>query len=78
MQITRVLNLTDDEINKLVSAGETLGDVKRAFEQNQADGLSDAGVQLIQAIYNVTEKVLSYNNALPINECEACSVPVGE
>ena len=76
MQITRVLNLTDDEFSKLVAAGETLGEIKRAFEQDQADILSDGSQELIKAIADVATEIMGLQPTT--SNCETCAVPDGD
>lgn len=59
MQIKRLLNLTEEEFKLLVAAGELLGAIKRAKENNEFDELDDEAYNIIDGINAVVEKVLN-------------------
>lgn len=58
MEIKRVLNLTQDEFNALIKAGEILGAANKVLEANEADELSDGLKNLIIALKTVSEKLV--------------------
>ena len=58
MNISRVLNLNEEEYNKLIAAGELLGAINKALENNEADELSGSLVDLVKALNSVTEKLV--------------------
>lgn len=58
MNISRVLNLNEEEFNKLIAAGELLGAINKALEANEADELSSGLVELVKALNTVTEKLV--------------------
>ena len=58
MQITRVLNLTEEEFNKLIETGEILGAINKTLEANEADELSSNLADLVKALNSVTEKLV--------------------
>lgn len=58
MNISRVLNLNEEEFNKLIAAGELLGAINKALEASEADELSSGLAELVKALNNVTEKLV--------------------
>ena len=58
MNISRVLNLNEEEYNKLIAAGELLGAINKALEANEADELSSGLAELVKALNTVTEKLV--------------------
>jgi hypothetical protein len=58
MEIKRVLNLTQEEFDALIKAGEILGAANKVLEANEADELSDGLKNLISALKNVSEKLV--------------------
>lgn len=58
MNISRVLNLNEEEFNKLIAAGELLGAINKALEASEADELSSGLAELVKALNTVTEKLV--------------------
>jgi len=57
MEIKKVLNLSEEEFNKLVAAGEILGAINRSLENKEADELSDGAKGLLTALRDVLGKI---------------------
>ena len=60
MQIIREVNFSDAEISILTEAGKLLGELKAAFNANEADRLSEGAENLIQAVRAVASEVLTF------------------
>lgn len=58
MEIKKVLNLNDEEFDKLIAAGEFLGKVSKAKEEGTFDELSGGAEKIIEALRDVTVKIL--------------------
>ena len=58
MQITRILDLTQEEFDVLVKAGEILGSIKKALKNGEADNLSAETRELLTALSEITDEVL--------------------
>ena len=58
MVIKKVLNLSDEEFNLLMSSGELLGAVKKSFEKKEVDELSSGAKELLRALQKVIEEIL--------------------
>ena len=58
MVIKKVLKLSDEEFNLLMSSGELLGAVKKSFENKEVDELSSGAKELLRALQKVIEEIL--------------------
>lgn len=58
MEIKRVLNLSQEEFEALIRAGEILGALNKALEAAEADEISDGVKNLVTAIKTVAEKLV--------------------
>jgi len=61
MEIKKVLNLGDEEFNKLIAAGELLGAMKKSLEAGEADEISTSVLELVSAINEVSSNLVKIN-----------------
>lgn len=58
MEVKKVANLSQDEFQAVVKAGEILGSVSKALADGEIDEVSDGGVKLITALQEVITKII--------------------
>ena len=58
MEIKRILNLSDDEFDTLIKAGELLGNLRDSKNNNNYDSLSEGANNLLKGLQEVLNCVV--------------------
>lgn len=61
MDITKVLNLSESEINAVMQTGKILKDVEESLTSSASDELNPDNIALIRALSEVVNSVLNFN-----------------
>lgn len=59
MEIRKIVSLSEEEVNVLVSAGKLLKAIKNAFDSGEIDAIDDNGTKLIAAVNSVSSEVVN-------------------
>ncbi len=62
MKVIKRLDLSQDEFNILISAGELLGKIRDAKIKNEFDEYSDGSKTLLEGLLDVTSECLTSEN----------------
>ncbi len=62
MIIRKIANLSEEEVSSLTRAGKIIGDINKAFEEEEITELSDENIKLLAALSEVISKVWDKTN----------------
>lgn len=60
MDIVRILNLSENEVNTLMQSGKILKEIEESFTSSTSDALNPENKELLKALNEVLNSVLNF------------------